>query len=146
MNEKYNQVSTTLVEPNKGILTSSGGLGGNNQIISIVADNIATWGASSTSSEFYDNWFQSPRKDLEAAGLLTEYFKQADLGVACATSATAALEEKKGKLDETNEQLVEFISKSGAWPAENNGIKTVRSLLDMMMITGVIHGAWMLAL
>ena len=105
-----------------------------------------TRGACSTGSEFYDNWFQSPRKDLEAAGLLTEHFKQSDLGVACAISATAALEKKEGKLDKTNEKLVDYLSKSGAWPAEENGIKTVRSLLDMMMITGVIHGSWLLAL
>ena len=140
MNDKYNQVSTTLVEPNKGILTSSGGLGGNNQIISIVADNIATWGASSTSSEFYDNWFQSPRKDLEAAGLLTEYFKHTDLCAATALSASAALEKKEDKFASTNEKLRDYIDKSGAWPVEKNGIKTVRSLLDIMLITGVIHG------
>jgi len=141
VNNKYNQVTTVLVKKNSGIITSSKRLGGNNHVRSIIQDNMATWGACSTGSEFYDNWFQSPRKDLEAAGLLTEHFKQSDLGVACAISATAALEKKEGKLDKTNEKLVDYLSKSGAWPAEENGIKTVRSLLDMMMITGVIHGA-----
>jgi hypothetical protein len=83
--------------------------------------------------------------------LLTEYFKHTDLGAGCAVSATAALEKTRvnigdaavdelDKLDDANEKLGEFISNSGAWPAEENGIKTVRSLLDVMLITGVIHG------
>ena len=145
---RITQVTTTLVQPDNGILTSSqAGLGGTNEVRSIIQDNIAAWGSCSTASEFYDKWFESPRKDLEAAGLLTEHFKQSDLGVSCAASANAALEEnKEGKFDTTNDKIAEYISKSGAWPAEKNGIKTVRSLLDMMMITGVIHGAWLLAL
>ena len=83
--------------------------------------------------------------------MLTEYFKHTDLGAGCAVSATAALEKTRvnigdaavdelDKLDDANEKLSEFISNSGAWPAEENGIKTVRSLLDVMLITGVIHG------
>ena len=43
------------------------------------------------------------------------------------------------KLDSTNAKLRDYIDQSGAWP-EDNGIKTVRSLLDMLFITGVIHG------
>ena len=90
--------------------------------------------------------FQSPRKDLEAAGLLTEFFKHTDLGAACAISASAALEKNSDKFDSTNAKIQDYIEQSGAWPAEKNGIKTIRSLLDMMMITGVIHGACLLAL
>jgi len=152
VNYKYDQVSNLLVNlKGDGILTSSKGLGGSAQTLDIMVGNIAAWGHCSTGTEFHDVWFQSPRKDLEAAGLLTEYFKHTDLGAGCAVSATAALEKTRGrsgnqvvddldKLDDTNEKLATFISKSGAWPAEENGIKTVRSLLDMMMITGIIHG------
>ena len=123
---RITQVTTTLVQPDNGILTSSqAGLGGTNEVRSIIQDNIAAWGSCSTASEFYDKWFESPRKDLEAAGLLTEHFKQSDLGVSCAASANAALEEnKEGKFDTTNDKIAEYISKSGAWPAEKNGIKT----------------------
>merc|ERR1712106_1102380 len=90
-------------------------------------------------TDFHDTWFQSPRKDLEAAGIMTEFFKHTDVSRACAISATAALEKKLDKLDSTNAKLRTYIDESGAWPGEN-GIKTVRSLLDMLFITGVIHG------
>ena len=144
---RVTQVTTTLVQPDNGILTSTQtGLGGTNEVRSIIEENMAAWGSCSTASEFYEKWFQSPREDLEAAGLLTEHFKQSDLGVACALNANAALENKERKFDKTNDKIAEYISKSGAWPAATNGIKTVRSLLDMMMITGVIHGACLLAL
>ena len=89
-------------------------------------------------TEFHDAWFQSSRKELEAAGLLTEFFKHTDLCAACAISATAALEKKSGKMASTEEKLRDYIDQSGAW--EENGIKSVRSLLDIMLITGVIHG------
>ena len=57
----------------------------------------------------------------------------------CAISATSALKKTRGaigieaideldKLETTDEKLTEFIQNSGAWPAEENGIKTVRSL------------------
>ena len=59
----------------------------------------------------------------------------------CAISATAALKKTRGltgnkaideldKLETTDEKLTEFIENSGAWPKEENGIKTVRSLLS----------------
>ena len=64
----------------------------------------------------------------------------------CAISATAALKKTRGaigieaideldKLETTDEKLTEFIEKSGAWPAEENGIKTVRSLLSNPTLT-----------
>ena len=78
-------------------------------------------------TEFHDAWFQSSRKELEAAGLLTEFFKHTDLCAACAISATAALEKKSGKMASTEEKLRDYIDHSGAWAPEANGIKTVRS-------------------
>jgi len=142
INMKYDQVSNLLVniESGVGVLTSPNGLGGSAQTRELMVDNIAVWGKCSTGTEFLDHLFQSPRKDLEAAGLLTEYFKHTDLGAGCAVSATAALEKKSDKLDSTNAKIQDYIEQSGAWPAEKNGIKTVRSLLDVMLITGVIHG------
>ena len=89
-------------------------------------------------TEFHDTWFQSSRKQLESAGLLTEYFKHTDLCAACSISAAVALEKKSEKMASTEEKLREYIEESGAW--EENGIKSVRSLLDIMLITGVIHG------
>merc|ERR1712106_630541 len=104
----------------------------------VMKTSIEAWGACSTATEFHDAWFQSSRKQLESAGLLTEYFKHTDLCAACAISATVALEEKSEKMASTEEKLREYIELSGAW--EENGIKSVRSLLDIMLITGVIHG------
>ena len=152
VNAKYDQVSNLLVNlRGNGVLTSPNGLGGSAQTLDVIVENIGAWGKCSTGTDFHESWFQSPRKDLEAAGLLTEYFKHTDLGAGCALSANAALEKTRenigiqavddlDKLDDTNKKLVEFIEKSGAWPAEENGIKTVRSLLDMMLTTGIIHG------
>ena len=90
---------------------------------------------------------EGPRGRGPSHGVLNKCFKHTDLGAGCAVSANAALEKTRenigiqavdglDKLDDTNEKLVEFIEKSGAWPAEENGIKTVRSLLDIMLITG----------
>ena len=141
VNEKYAQVTAQLISLNgNGLLTSPNGLGGTNATKPIIKANIEAWGRCSTAGAFNDHWFQSPRKELERAGLLREYWKHVDLGAACAISANAALESKSPKLESTNAKLREFIEESGAWPAEENGIKTVRSLLDMMLITGVIHG------
>ena len=78
-------------------------------------------------TEFHDAWFQSSRKQLESAGLLTEYFKHTDLCAACAISATVALEKKSKKMASTEEKLRDYIDHSGAWAPEANGIKTVRS-------------------
>ena len=140
VNAKYDQVSNLLVNlRGNGVLTSPNGLGGSAQTLDVIVENIGAWGKCSTGTDFHESWFQSPRKDLEAAGLLTEYFKHTDLGAGCAVSANAALEKTRenigiqavddlDKLDDTNKKLVEFIEKSGAWPAEENGIKTVRSL------------------
>ena len=90
---------------------------------------------------------QSPRRDLEAAGLLTEHFKQTELGLACAISATAALEKKEGKLDHRRKKSSSTISaKAAPGLPRRTASTTVRSLLDMMMMTGVIHGSWLLAL
>ena len=77
-------------------------------------------------TEFHDAWFQSSRKELEAAGLLTEFFKHTDLCAACAISATAALEQKSKKMATTEEKLCDYIDQSGAWAPKDNGIKTVR--------------------
>merc|ERR1712106_1294078 len=69
-----------------------------------------------------------------------EYFKHTDLCAACSISAAVALEKKSEKMASTEEKLREYIEESGAWAPEANGIKSVRSLLDIMLITGVIHG------
>jgi len=141
VNTKYAAVTSVLIAlGGNGLLTSANGLGGSDASLPVMKENIEAWGACSTATEFHDQWFQSPRKDLEAAGLLTEYFKHTDLCAACAISASAALEKKEDKFASTNEKLRDYIDKSGAWPVEKNGIKTVRSLLDIMLITGVIHG------
>jgi len=140
VNTKYSAVTGVLIAlGGNGLLTSANGLGGCDASLPIMKANIEAWGACSTATDFHDAWFQSPRKDLEAAGIMTEFFKHTDLSRACAISATAALEKKLDKLDSTNAKLRDYIDQSGAWP-EENGIKTVRSLLDMLFITGVIHG------
>lgn len=142
VNNKYQAVATVLISTltGNGLLTSPNGLGGSNPSATVMVKNIEAWGACSTATEFLDHWFQSPRTDLEAAGLLTEFFKHTDLGAACAISASAALEKNSDKFDSTNAKIQDYIEQSGGWPAEKNGIKTVRSLLDVMLITGVIHG------
>ena len=85
-------------------------------------------------TEFHDAWFQSSRKELESAGLLTEYFKHTDLCAACAISATVALEKKSKKMASTEEKLRDYIDQSGAWAPEDNGIKTVRSWLGLGLV------------
>mmetsp|Transcript_34686 Transcript_34686/g.81898 ORF Transcript_34686/g.81898 Transcript_34686/m.81898 type:complete len:573 (-) Transcript_34686:238-1956(-) len=141
VNTKYGAVTKVLIAlGGEGLLTSANGLGGCDASLPIMKANIEAWGACSTPTEFFEAWFQSPRKDLERAGLLTEFFKHTDLCAACAISATAALETKSEKMASTEEKLREYIDQSGAWAPEENGIKTVRSLLDIMLITGVIHG------
>jgi len=141
VNTKYGAVTSVLIAlGGEGLLTSANGLGGCDASLPVMKANIEAWGACSTPTEFFEAWFQSPRKDLERAGLLTEFFKHTDLCAACAISATAALESKSSKLDSTEAKLRDYIDQSGAWAPEENGIKTVRSLLDIMLITGVIHG------
>ena len=128
VNDKYSAVTSTLMAlGGHGLLTSANGLGGSDASVPVMKENIEAWGACSTPTEFFEVWFQSSRKELEAAGLLTEFFKHTDLCAACAISATAALEQKSGKMASTEKKLGEYIEESGAWPAEANGIKTVRS-------------------
>ena len=128
VNTKYAAVTSVLIAlGGNGLLTSANGLGGCDASLPVMKANIEAWGACSTPTEFFEVWFQSSRKELEAAGLLTEFFKHTDLCAACAISATAALEQKSKKMASTEEKLGEYIEESGAWPAEANGIKTVRS-------------------
>ena len=182
VNAKYNAVTAVLIAlGGNGLITSANGLGGSDASLPVMKANIEAWGACSTvrlhkeevysnqcmyhlplttyhllqATEFHDIWFQSPRRDLEAAGLLTvrsllsnpnpnpnpnpnlnpnpnqEYFKHTDLCAACAISATAALEKKSSKLDSTEAKLRDYIDLSGAWAPEENGIKTVRSWLGL---------------
>jgi len=141
VNTKYGAVTSVLIAlGGEGLLTSANGLGGCDASLPVMKANIEAWGACSTVTEFHDTWFQSSRKQLESAGLLTEYFKHTDLCAACSISAAVALEKKSEKMASTEEKLREYIEESGAWAPEANGIKTVRSLLDIMLITGVIHG------
>ena len=153
VNAKYNAVTAVLIAlGGNGLITSANGLGGSDASLPVMKANIEAWGACSTvrlhkeevysnqcmyhlplttyhllqATEFHDIWFQSPRRDLEAAGLLTEFFKHTDLCAACAISATAALEQKSSKMASTEEKLCDYIDKSGAWAPEDNGIKTVR--------------------
>ena len=141
INSKYHAVTKFLIAlDGNGLLTSPNGLGGTAATLPVMKANIEAWGKCSTATEFHDHWFQSPRKDLEAAGICTEFFKHTNLGAACAIFATAAVERKSDKMAATNEKLREYIGASGSWAPEANGITNVRSLLDMMLITGVIHG------
>ena len=142
-------------QPGRGLLTSGaggaaiGGLGGCDASLPVMKTSIEAWGACSTvrlhekdaytyhryllppttlqATEFHDAWFQSSRKQLESAGLLTEYFKHTDLCAACSISAAVALEKKSEKMASTEEKLREYIEESGAWAPEANGIKSVRS-------------------
>ena len=128
VNTKYGAVTSVLIAlGGQGLLTSANGLGGCDASLPVMKANIEAWGACSTPTEFFEVWFQSSRKELEAAGLLTEFFKHTDLCAACAISATAALEQKSSKMASTEEKLCDYIDKSGAWAPEANGIKTVRS-------------------
>ena len=142
VNSKYAAVTSVLIAlDGEGLLTSPKGLGGTFATKPILKANIEAWGKCTSALEFQDHWFQSPRKDLEAAGLCSEFFKHTSLGAACSVATSTALETAdSSKLATTNEKIKEYIGASGAWAPEKNGIKTVRSLVDMMIITGVIHG------
>ena len=74
VNTKYGAVTKVLIAlGGEGLLTSANGLGGCDASLPIMKANIEAWGACSTPTEFFEAWFQSPRKDLERAGLLTEF-------------------------------------------------------------------------
>jgi len=74
VNTKYAAVTRVLIAlGGKGLLTSANGLGGCDASLPVMKANIEAWGACSTPTEFFEAWFQSPRKDLERAGLITEF-------------------------------------------------------------------------
>ena len=74
VNTKYAAVTGVLIAlGGNGLLTSANGLGGCDASLPVMKANIEAWGACSTPTEFFEAWFQSPRKDLERAGLLTEF-------------------------------------------------------------------------
>ena len=69
VNTKYGAVTKVLIAlGGEGLLTSANGLGGCDASLPIMKANIEAWGACSTPTEFFEAWFQSPRKDLERAG------------------------------------------------------------------------------
>ena len=71
VNTKYAAVTSVLIAlGGNGLLTSANGLGGCDASLPVMKANIEAWGACSTPTEFFEAWFQSPRKDLERAGLL----------------------------------------------------------------------------
>ena len=142
VNSKYAAVTKVLIAlDGEGLLTSPKGLGGTFATLPHLKANIEAWGKCTSADEYLDHWFQSPREDLEAAGLCSEFFKHTSNGAAFSVAASEALETAdSSKLATTNEKLKEYIGASGAWAPEENGIKTVRSLVDMMVVTGLIHG------
>jgi hypothetical protein len=141
VNSKYSAVTKVLIAlDGEGLLTSPKGLGGTFATLPHLKANIEAWGKCTSADEYLDHWFQSPREDLEAAGLCSEFFKHTSNGAAFSVAASEALETAdSSKLATTNEKLKEYIGASGAWASEENGIKTVRSLVDMMVVTGLIH-------
>lgn len=152
LNVPHSQVTGLLIplagdplgsEASSGLLTSSFGLGGG------VENGVATkaliesavmdvWGSCTTATCFAESWFEAPRSDLEKAGLLTEFFKHVDVGACAAITIEAALDDGSGLLAETDATIGTYLDESNYF--ETNGIRSVRTLNDLLLYTGVLHG------
>ena len=87
MNYKYNAVTSALCAPETGLVTSAKGLGGSMDTLAEMKTNIGAWGACGSTTAFLDAWLSAPRKDLEEAGVLTEWFKHVDCASGFAVAA-----------------------------------------------------------
>jgi len=160
---KYIQVSLLLIDPKVGdvlekisvfnkspddyVLTGKEGFGANSgKIIPYLKREFTTWGQSKSVEDFVENFllkdlYDSPngREIKEKANLLSEYSKHQSIVRPFAEELSAAMKESDpGAFRTAETELKEFMSECGD---TNMAIDTISSWVQLMSITGILHGS-----
>jgi hypothetical protein len=108
--------------------------------IHILTDLINQWGRSSTASGWIDVMMPTiSRADMEEAGILTEFNKQADLIAPFAKDAADAFRNiNPVKTTIAELSLKDYLTRCGTFTST---IDSLESWIELMSVTGNVHGS-----
>ena len=146
---KYAEVALVLIAdaPSTGesmddltIITGLGGFGSSQRVRPHLEDLLHGWGRCKDVGTFLDRTFSFSRKDAEKAGILTEFFKHIDLIPSFSSDVRTAFQSIDAeKLDRAETKLTTYLKNCGTFDGTECG-KNLTSWLDIMAVTGIIHG------
>lgn len=154
---KYEQVGRVLIrdppKPNvlppidpenldnfNAVITGKNGFGSVEEAIRpVLANLLNTWGQCRSAQDWLDGMMSISTKDMESAGILTEFRKHVDLIPPFAKEAVDAFREidsQKTIIAESN--LESYLQRCGTFTSK---IDTLKSWIELMSITGDVHGS-----
>lgn len=105
----------------------------------ILSDLMNQWGQSSTASGWLDGMMNISRKDMEKAGILTQYNKQVDLVAPFANDAANAFRDiNADKTTIAELRLKDYLKRCGTFTST---IDSLDSWIELMSVTGDFHGS-----
>jgi len=121
--------------------------GNGEDVRKLARELLCSWGRCSTADDFVQQMFSpslirrgddSLKSSLAAYGIVSEFQKHVALIGDFAQELTASFESyDKAKYSQLNTQLAAFLLKCGDGVST---IKTLRSWLELMSVTGILHG------
>jgi hypothetical protein len=122
------------------VITGVNGFGAEpNPTKEILLDMMNRWGQSSTASGWLDFMMNISRKDMEKAGILTEFYKQVDLVAPFAKDAANAFRDiNADKTTIAELRLKDYLKRCGSFTST---IDSLDSWIQLMSVTGDVHGA-----
>uniref|UniRef100_A0A7S2UEN7 Lipoxygenase domain-containing protein n=1 Tax=Attheya septentrionalis TaxID=420275 RepID=A0A7S2UEN7_9STRA len=146
VSNKYGQISKLLItDPvldgtyDQALLTGIDGFGSSQALRPILKNLLDTWGKSSNAHGFLNSMMNISEEKMENAGILTEFKKHYDLIKPFAKDAANALEKTdpvKYRTAENN--MKDYLNDCGTFESK---IDTIEKWIELMSVTGVMHGA-----
>mmetsp|Transcript_22506 Transcript_22506/g.49028 ORF Transcript_22506/g.49028 Transcript_22506/m.49028 type:complete len:515 (+) Transcript_22506:210-1754(+) len=139
---KYIEVSLLLIagpDNQNAIITGKNGFGGSAATRVVLQSLLNQWGQNPTAEGFFfDCMMNLSREQCERAGILTEFFKHYDLVKPFAEQASEASKSlNTPKFDKMEAHLQDYLASCGTFTSK---INTFQSWLELMSVTGIIHG------
>jgi hypothetical protein len=149
---KYEQVGRALIrypptfgsDPANGdrlnaVITGKNGFGSvEEEIRPILADLLNSWGQCTTAQELLDGMMNISTKDMDCAGILTEFRKHVDLIPPFAKEVTGAFHDiDQDKATVVESRMKEYLQNCGKF---TSNIDSLETWIELMSVTGDIHG------
>jgi hypothetical protein len=121
------------------LLTGPSGFGSSQAVQPILKDLLDTWGQSKTAIGWLGTMMNVSPEKMKDAGILTEFMKHVDLINDFAAEASNALSEiNQDKFTTAELGMKDYLKSCGSFKST---IDTVESWLELMSVTGIVHGA-----
>jgi hypothetical protein len=121
------------------LLTGPAGWGSSQALRPILKDLLDSWGQSKTAIGWLDTMMNVSLEKMKDAGILTEFIKHVDLIEEFAEEASSALSEiNQDKFTIAELGMKDYLKSCGSFEST---IDTVESWLELMSVTGIVHGS-----